>query len=87
MNRIASMFDPPAEVITAGETPHGEGQYQASSEDILAMLKRRPCSIEDIASGLGMHPNEVVKCIEILSAENRVTFSRVDEKGFYSAKE
>lgn len=86
LTEFAALFDPPAEVISAAAVSPGEGQYHASSEDILEMLKRRPCSIEDIAVGLDMPPGEVVKCIEILSAQNRITFSRVGEEGFYSAR-
>ena len=34
------------------------------------MLQRRPWSVDDIADGLGMHRNEVIKYIEELNAEN-----------------
>jgi predicted transcriptional regulator len=37
-----------------------------SSEDILEMLRRRPCCLDDICNGLAMPPNEVIKHIEIL---------------------
>jgi predicted transcriptional regulator len=28
------------------------------------MLSRRPCTVEDIQSSLGIHPNEVIKMLD-----------------------
>lgn len=40
------------------------------------MLRRRPCSVDDIASGLGMHPNEVLKSVEHLQADGLIDWSQ-----------
>jgi predicted ArsR family transcriptional regulator len=59
---------------------------RAGREEILAMLRRRPCSVEDIAAGLGMHRNEVIKYIEELIAENLLDQSLIADKLYYYYK-
>jgi biotin operon repressor len=48
-------------------------------------LKRRPCSIEDIVAGLGLHRNEVVKYIEELSSEGKIEVKSGQNKLYYKA--
>lgn len=50
---------------------------------MLQMLRRRPCSAADIAGGLGMHRNEVIKYLEELNAENLLEESLTAEKLYY----
>ena len=69
LTELAKMFNPPAEVIADFQDVHGQAGFAASREDVLNLLRRRPCSMDDIASGLGMHRNEVVKYVEHLNAE------------------
>ncbi len=49
--------------------------YESASqqEDILTLLTRRPCTIEDIENGLGLHRNEVVKYIQFLLSKKLIT--------------
>ena len=55
---------------------------------IFQLLRRRPCSIDDVAAGLDMHRNEVIKYIEELSAENLLEESLTADKRYYQvAKE
>jgi wyosine [tRNA(Phe)-imidazoG37] synthetase (radical SAM superfamily) len=85
---FSSIFQPPAEVIADFRDVHREPQFAAGREEILAMLRRRPCSVEDIAGGLGMHRNEVIKYIEELSAENLLDQSLIADRLYYKvAKE
>jgi len=83
-----SAFQPTGEVIADFRDVHREPEFAAGREEILAMLRRRPCSVEDIAGGLGMHRNEVIKYIEELSAENLLDQSVVADRLYYKvAKE
>jgi len=85
---LSSIFQPPAEVIADFRDVHREPEFAAGREEILAMLRRRPCSVDDIAGGLGMHRNEVVKYLEELNAENLLEQSLVADKLYYQvAKE
>jgi len=52
---------------------------------VLTLLKRRPCSIEDIAAGLSLHRNEVVKYIEELSSEGKIETKPQNQQLYYKA--
>jgi wyosine [tRNA(Phe)-imidazoG37] synthetase (radical SAM superfamily) len=82
---LARLFDPPAEVIADVDHVHEQAQFSATREDVLNLLRRRPCSIEGIARGLSMHPNEVVKYIEALQAENLVEATQTSRGCYYRA--
>jgi wyosine [tRNA(Phe)-imidazoG37] synthetase (radical SAM superfamily) len=51
-------------------------------DHILAMLKRRPSTIEDIAAATGVHRREVAKYLRELEIEGRVTSKR-EERGIF----
>jgi len=73
MIRFAQMFGNKAEVIADFNHVHDQTEFKASREAILNLLKRRPCSLEDIVQGLGVHPNEVVKYLEDLIGDGTIT--------------
>jgi len=80
---LASIFHPRAEIIADFRGVHRRAEFVAGREEILQMLRRRPCSIDDIADGLDMHRNEIVKHIEELNAENLLEESLTAEKLYY----
>ena len=82
---LAEMFTPRAEVIADFRGVHQRQEFAAGRASILALLQRRPCSIEDIASGLGMHRNEVVKYVEELSAQGAINHTLTAGKLYYKA--
>jgi len=85
---LSSIFQPTAEVIADFRDVHRQPEFAAGREEIMAMLRRRPCSVEDIAGGLGMHRNEVVKYLEELNTENLLDQSLVADRLYYKvAKE
>jgi wyosine [tRNA(Phe)-imidazoG37] synthetase (radical SAM superfamily) len=60
---IASRLGEKCEVV-ADFSPGRHGKLtESKAEDVLSMLKRRPCSLNDICSGLGIHRNEALKYI------------------------
>jgi len=85
LDELAAMFDPTAEVIADFQGVHRQREFAAGRESIMELLRRRPCSIDDIADGLGMHRNEVVKYVEELSAEKAIEHSSVADKLYYKA--
>jgi len=68
MAHLAARFAPPAEVIADYRGIHAENDFKVGREMVLEMIRRRPCRLGDIADGLGMHRNEVIKHIEELEA-------------------
>ena len=58
-------FDPPAEPIAdfRARGPGAEPLTAADDERVLALLGRRPCTLDDLAAGLQLHPAEVGKAL------------------------
>ncbi len=86
LESIAKQLYKNAEVIADYHGVHKQHDFLAQREDVLALLKRRPCSIEDIAAGLGLHINEVVKYIERLTLAEKIETDVRNQKLYYRAK-
>jgi len=86
MADLATRFDPPAEVIADYRGIHAQTDFAAGRDSVLEMIQRRPCSLEDIAAGLDMHPNEVIKYVEELDAEGFLEKRSSGGKLFYRGK-
>ena len=69
---LSCQFDPPAEVIADFRGVHYIAEFSTGSENIIQMLRRRPCTASDIAAGLGMHQNEVAKYLGELVSGGRL---------------
>jgi wyosine [tRNA(Phe)-imidazoG37] synthetase (radical SAM superfamily) len=52
-------------------------------EALLSMLKRRPCSLKDICSGLGINHNEAIKHISLLLHQGIIQSETKEETVFY----
>ena len=63
LREIAGMFTPHAEVIADYRHVSVTDGFSATREQVLQAISRRPCTVEDIASGLGIHRNEALKHI------------------------
>lgn len=83
--RIAVALGPKAEVIADFAAP-SQGQSDVSTHDILAMLKRRPCSLEDICRAMGVSPDHAQRCLSILSSDDIVETENRNGTLFYLAK-
>ena len=78
----------PREVDIISRSERGGARVSAFSEardaDILALLRRRPCTSEDVASGLGLHVNEALKRLEALVASGKVKTAVTDGRSYYT---
>lgn len=83
MDEFARYFDPPAEVIADFRTEEHAAQCRAGCGDVLHLLQRRPCTVEDIARGLGIHVNETLKYVEELLARNEIEACREQGRHYY----
>jgi len=83
LNELAAQLYENAEVIADYKNVHKQQDFSARREDVLTLLKRRPCSIEDIAAGLGLHRNEVVKYVEELSSEGKIESKPQNQELYY----
>ena len=87
LKELATLFDPPVEVIADFRGVHQQEDFCDGRNTVLEMLQRRPCTIEDIASGLGIHRNEAVKYIEELTAHNLIETTSATGKLYYKTKQ
>jgi wyosine [tRNA(Phe)-imidazoG37] synthetase (radical SAM superfamily) len=84
--RLAPRIAPNAEVIADYSGVHDRPDFTARGQDVIELLRRRPCTVEDIASGLGMHRNEVVKYVEQFLAEGRLDSRKRRHRTYYAAR-
>jgi len=64
LQRFCPLLGPTCEVIASFAGVAKDRVFQAHRRDVLATLSRRPCTLEDIAKGLQIHPNEALKCLQ-----------------------
>ncbi len=85
LSYFCSLFRPAAEVIADFRAVHQEAEFVASRNEVLTLLQRRPCSVSDVASGLGRHENEVVKYLEELRVAGAIEAVATEGKHYYRA--
>jgi len=95
LQAVAGLLGPKAEIIADFSLGHrnvtsvGLGtivnRYDINNraEEVLSMLKRRPCSLDDICSGLGIHRNEILKYISDLQDRGIIQTESKDGKVFF----
>jgi wyosine [tRNA(Phe)-imidazoG37] synthetase (radical SAM superfamily) len=83
MLRFAQMFSCPAEVIVDYQGIHAKGGYAGSRNDILQLLQRRPCTLEDVSESLSIRPNEAVKHLQHMVDQNQVRTIQTEDRNFY----
>ena len=82
---IASQLHENAEIIADYQGVNKQQDFSTRCEDVLTLLKRRPCCVEDITAGLGLHRNEAVKYIEELSSIGRIEAKPHNQQLYYKA--
>ncbi|SEM04171.1 Wyosine [tRNA(Phe)-imidazoG37] synthetase, radical SAM superfamily [Syntrophus gentianae] len=68
MLSLKELFPGRVEVILEDHSDRSEASAFSESreEDVLGLLRRRPCTSEDIAEGLGIHVTEALKRLNVL---------------------
>jgi wyosine [tRNA(Phe)-imidazoG37] synthetase (radical SAM superfamily) len=87
MEEIRKMFGPAAEVIAefSGE-PRLSGR-QAVGAAIVDLVKRRPATLTDLSSSLGLHRNEVIKHLDLLSKDDKIRIVTHKGRQYYEPSE
>jgi wyosine [tRNA(Phe)-imidazoG37] synthetase (radical SAM superfamily) len=85
LEKLRGLFSCPCKVIA--ESRQSQQVRSSRSENvedlIVALLSRRPCTVEGIATGLGLRPNEVLKRLDVLCAKGAIRSERRGEALFY----
>ena len=69
LEQLAAAFGGRATLIADHLDMAPQGDFAARRDDVLNLLRRRPCTVGDMAGSLGLHRNEVVKYVEELVGE------------------
>jgi wyosine [tRNA(Phe)-imidazoG37] synthetase (radical SAM superfamily) len=83
LEQLAERFSPIAEIAADFTGVHAQPDAKVRQEDILNLLDRRPCTLEDISASLGLHPNESLKHLNHLLEDGRIRLDQVGESRFY----
>lgn len=86
MDEIARRIGGNCEVVGAAPQARADRHVQRTSADVLSMLKRRPCRLEDICAGIGISRNEAVKHITLLLNEKAITSERQGGVTYYCTR-
>lgn len=81
--RFCEILGERAEIIAPFQKAGGSGGSEDLSIRILDMLDRRPCTLQDIAAGLGAPANELLKRLEPMISVGRIEISRVGGRVYY----
>jgi wyosine [tRNA(Phe)-imidazoG37] synthetase (radical SAM superfamily) len=84
--RFCNVLGKKAEVIAPFKTSQGHARRARVEEELLNLLTRRPCTLDDISSGLRVHRNEILKTIEPLMRAHRIGTVKKGSKVYYQPK-
>jgi len=83
LRAIAARLGPKCEVVADFSLSHHGRSFENKAEDVLSILKRRPCSLNDICSGLGIGRNEALKYITGLQHKGIIHSEKKDGRVFF----
>lgn len=85
LRAIAKQMGERCEVIADFRASRCATRLEIKDEDVLSVLKRRPCSLEDICAGLGIGPNEALAHITHLQQHRLVISEQRGDVTFFRA--
>ncbi len=85
LEEIAARLYPVTELVLPWSQTEGAETGVTGCDNVLDLLRRRPCSITDIATGLRLHPHEAAKCVERLVAARQVRATDQQGTRYYEA--
>jgi len=83
MESVANRFGPNCEVIADFQHVHALPEFSAKRDDVLVLLKHRPCTMSGIAAGLGIHVNEATKYVQELLERNEIKTTKQSGEKYY----
>ena len=86
MARFCKILSEKAEVITPYKDMEKHERGADVEENILNLLARRPCTLDDISSGLAVHKNEILKYIEHLVESHTIDMVKRGSVVYYQPK-
>ncbi|MBN1295376.1 radical SAM protein [bacterium] len=85
MHRLAALFTPTAEVIAEYNKDLMES-IQTDENAIHQMLRRRPCTLDDICKSFGLHRNQALKYLGKLMRNDQIYRIRQKDGDYFAAR-
>ena len=86
LRAIAAGLGENCEVVADFPLGRHRRYLQDTADSVLSMLKRRPCSLDDICSGLGIHRNDALKYISYLQSQGLISSEKTGQATFFKVK-
>ncbi len=86
LQKIATALGNSVEVIADFSKQTDAAPLANEKQAILDMLCRRPCSLENICSGLGMHPAAALKAVQQLLDGSQIKAEQKNQHTFYKIR-
>jgi len=83
LEEIRKKLGDKAEIISEFTAPLGEEFNSVKDTEILNLIKRRPCTTEDISKALGLRIDEVVKHLNHLTKTGTVRYRMYEHRCYY----
>jgi wyosine [tRNA(Phe)-imidazoG37] synthetase (radical SAM superfamily) len=83
LEEIRKKLGDKAEIISEFGAPLGEEFNSVKDTEILNLIKRRPCTTEDISKALGLRIDEVVKHLDHLTKTGAIRYRMYEHRCYY----
>jgi wyosine [tRNA(Phe)-imidazoG37] synthetase (radical SAM superfamily) len=83
LEEIRNQLGDKAEIISEFAAPPGEEFNSVKDTEILSLIKRRPCTSEDISKALGLRIDEVVKHLDHLTKTGTIRYRMYEHHCYY----
>ena len=83
LGEIRERLGEKAEIISEFAAPLGEEFNSVKDTEILNLIKRRPCTTEDISKALGLRIDEVVKHLDHLTKTGAIRYRMYEHRCYY----
>ena len=85
LEEIRKKLGDKAEIISEFAAPLGEEFNSVKDTEILNLIKRRPCTTEDISKALGLRIDEVVKHLDHLTKTGAIRYRMYEHRCYYES--
>lgn len=85
LKAIAACLGTSCEVVADFSVSRQTRHFKTTAEDLLSILKRRPCSLNDVCAALGIARNEAIKYITYLQRRGLVDSDEKNQTLFFKA--
>jgi len=74
LQKIKALFDSklPVEIVADFDRMTSKAYHKDLEQAIIEVLKRRPTRRDEMATALGVHSNEIIKCLQVLEKSKRI---------------